>query len=179
MGRQTDKTRRDGNETKPDSNIATKAPNMTLNETVRFLQINQTVTAPVPAERLWDCLVNEINTWWGPPYVSSDERQSLSLKPEVGAELFEDWGNGNGRSWATVTAVRAPKLLELAGTFMMPGAQAGNVSITLEAAVTGTTLNLQHQAIGNIDETAETDWSRGWDDLLNRLAETAIQPTHE
>jgi uncharacterized protein YndB with AHSA1/START domain len=142
---------------------------------VRYLSVTLQVVVDVSIDRLWACLVDDIDSWWGQPYISSTNRIALRLNPVPGGTLFEDWDHGNGRIWATVTAVQAPVLLELTGVFMMPGALAGHVLINLEGNDAKTTLNLTHHAMGSITDDSLMQWTNGWNDLLTSLSTHASE----
>lgn len=141
-----------------------------MNETPRMVSVHLQTDCEAEAETVWRTLVDDIDSWWGEPYVSSDERQSLTLDAKPGGLLFEDWGDGNGTTWATIRALRRPQRIEFDGTFMMTGALHGTVGVTLKSTTPGTTrISLTQQAIGAInDETVEA-WTNGWNDLLNAL----------
>ena len=128
------------------------------------------------AETVWSSLVDGIDDWWGEPYVSSPERTQLTLDARVGGLLFEDWGDGNGTAWATVSTVRRPHRLELNGTFMMPGALHGHVAIDIDADTAdpaSSRISLTHRAIGDIADETIASWDDGWHELIESLAEHA------
>ncbi len=136
----------------------------------RIVNVHLETTCEAEIETVWQTLVDDINQWWGAPYVSSDERVSLTLDAQPGGLLFEDWSDGNGRAWASVRALRRPHLIEFDGTFMMNGALHGTATIAIEAAGEGTSrIVLTQQAIGVITDETIAAWNGGWTDLLTSL----------
>jgi len=136
----------------------------------RIVSLTLHTTTDADTETLWDCLVDDIDSWWGEPYVNSPERTSLTLDARPGGLLFEDWGDGNGTIWATVKAIRKPRQIDFDGTFMMYGALQGFVHIVIDTDDDDRTrITLSQQAIGAVtDETIEA-WTTGWKHLLGAL----------
>ena len=60
-------------------------------------------------------LVQETGKWWRKDFYTEAGARDFIIEPRLGGKAFEDWGNGKGVVWATVTAIRSPHLLELAG----------------------------------------------------------------
>lgn len=144
------------------SHVSTELP-------VRAVTVALDTSCQATPETVWDTLVDDIDSWWGAPYVRSPERTSLTLDARPGGVLLERWGDHGGAIWATVTAARRPSLLEFDGTFMMPEALAGAVDIQIEPDGGRTRIALRHRAIGAIgDETVEA-WRHGWTEILGAL----------
>jgi uncharacterized protein YndB with AHSA1/START domain len=80
---------------------------------VRIIELEISIRAPV--ERVWKALVKETGKWWLRDFYTSGEAKTFVIEPVLGGKMFEDWGDGAGVIWATVTAVKAPTMLELAG----------------------------------------------------------------
>ncbi len=140
--------------------------------TERTVTVDLETRCAAPPAAVWRTLVDDIDSWWGDPYVSSSERQSLTLDARVGGLLLEDWGEGNGTVWGTVRTVRQPSRLEFDGTFMMVGALCGTVAITIEPIDTGSSqVRLTQQAFGAISDETLAAWSNGWTDLLDALSD--------
>ena len=141
-----------------------------IDDTPRIVTVHLETECEAEAETIWRTLVDDIDTWWGEPYVSSPERQALTLDAQPGGLLFEDWGNGNGRTWATVRAPRRPKQIDFDGTFMMNGALHGTVAIAIETRESRSCrIVLAQQAIGAINDETVAAWHGGWEDLLGSL----------
>ncbi len=137
----------------------------------RIVTVDLETRCAAPPTVVWRTLVDDIDSWWGEPYVSSSERQSLTLDARVGGLLVEDWGEGNGTVWGTVRSIRRPYHLEFDGTFMMPGALYGTVAITIEEIDAGASqVRLVQQAFGAISDETVVAWSNGWTDLLDALS---------
>ncbi len=88
-------------------------------QTVRLvgvMHVEQEVTIGAPPGRVFEALTKELAAWWGPPEIIDEERaQDVVLEPTLGGRVYEDWGNGEGAIWATVTRIRRGEHLELTG----------------------------------------------------------------
>jgi DNA-binding transcriptional ArsR family regulator len=139
---------------------------MDIEDAVRVVRIDQQVQIDADQGRVWDLLTGEPAAWWGSPYVISEGRVGLRLDLSPGGLLWEDWGGGQGWAWATVRGFRRLERLELAGTFMMPGAVTGSATFELSTHGAGTILRLHQTALGTISDDDASRWHAGWDDLL-------------
>src|SRR5947207_1480228 len=137
-----------------------------IDDAVRVVHIDQRVHIDADRGRVWDLLTGEPAAWWTSPYVISEDRVGLRLDLSPGGLLWEDWGGGQGWAWATVRGFRRPARLELAGTFMMPGAVSGSATFELSTHGAGTVLRLRQTALGTISDEDAGRWHAGWDDLL-------------
>jgi DNA-binding transcriptional ArsR family regulator/uncharacterized protein YndB with AHSA1/START domain len=133
------------------------------------MQIEQELTIRAAPHAVWQALTRDIGAWWGRPYVHDDARaRALRLEPSVGGRFWEDWGEGAGALYATVSGLRAPEELVLAGPFGMSGLCWSVVSFTLAAEGGATRLRLSHRAAGEIDDERRAAYHAGWEDLLGR-----------
>jgi DNA-binding transcriptional ArsR family regulator/uncharacterized protein YndB with AHSA1/START domain len=137
-----------------------------IDDAVRVVRVDQQVYIDADRGRVWDLLTGDTAAWWGSPYVVSEERVGLRLDLSPGGLLWEDWGDGQGWAWATVRGFRRPQRLELAGTFMMPGAVSGSAIFELSADGAGTVVRLRQTALGTISDDAAGRWHAGWNELL-------------
>jgi DNA-binding transcriptional ArsR family regulator/uncharacterized protein YndB with AHSA1/START domain len=137
-----------------------------IDDTVRIVRVDQQVRIDADRGRVWDLLTGDAAAWWGSPYVISEDRVGLRLDLSPGGLLWEDWGGGQGWTWATVRGFRRPERLELAGTFMMPGAVDGSATFELSTDGAGTVLRLRQTALGTISDHDAGRWHAGWQDLL-------------
>ncbi|HEU4422618.1 MAG TPA: helix-turn-helix domain-containing protein [Pilimelia sp.] len=150
-----------------------------MDEVVRIVRVDQRVHIDADRARVWDLLTRDPGVWWGSPYVISEDRVGLRLDLSPGGLLWEDWGDGQGCAWATVRGFRRPERLELAGTFMMPGAVSGSATFELSEDGAGTVLRVHQTALGSITDHDAGRWHAGWNELLGvrlkALAERAEQ----
>jgi DNA-binding transcriptional ArsR family regulator/uncharacterized protein YndB with AHSA1/START domain len=147
------------------------APNVDTDSTgsadaVRIVRVDQRVHIDATPQRVWQLLTGDPAAWWDSPYVISEDRVGLRLELVPGGLLWEDWGDGQGWAWASVRGFRRPERLELAGTFMMPGAVDGSASFELSPDAGGTLLQLRQTALGAITDEDAGRWHTGWADLL-------------
>ncbi len=132
------------------------------------MHIEQEVVIEAGPEAVFAAMTEDVSAWWGRPYVHSDEARALTLEHRVGGRFWEDWGDGAGALYATVTTFQAPTSLSLNGPFGMDGLCHNMVDLTLEACPEGTLVKLSHKAFGEITEERRSQYTAGWDDLLQQ-----------
>ncbi|MGH2627534.1 MAG: hypothetical protein ACRDHY_12895, partial [Anaerolineales bacterium] len=83
---------------------------------IGIMHVEQAVTIQAPPRRVFEALTKDIASWWGSPHIIDDERtRDIVLEARLGGRLYEDWGDGAGALWATVTRIRPDEYLELNG----------------------------------------------------------------
>lgn len=55
---------------------------------------------------VWRALVKNTAAWWHEDYFIGSGPRTMIIEPRVGGRLYEDWGEGQGAVWATVTGVK-------------------------------------------------------------------------
>ncbi len=138
-----------------------------------MVTVELAVMSKAARARVWECLVEEVDKWWGEPYVASPDRQRLTLDARPGGSLFEDWGEGDGLIWATVRAVKTTRRIIFDGTFNMPGAIAGVATLELDDVADGTRISISQSAVGAIADDVSERFVIGWEFLLSGLAANA------
>jgi uncharacterized protein YndB with AHSA1/START domain len=134
---------------------------------VSVLQIDEEVMIDAPPERVFDALTTDVSAWWGEPHMYDEARaRDIRLEPVLGGEFYEDWGNGEGAVYATVTLLHRPEHLRLSGPMGMSGAVAAVIDFRLYALGRRTTLRLSHRAVGEIPEETQAGYRDGWRTLL-------------
>ena len=130
------------------------------------LHIEQEVTVAATPERVFAALTKDIAAWWGAPYLISDMAKALVLEPRPGGRFYEDWGEGQGGLWATVTSLKNNEYIELNGPLGMQGIVQGVIRFELTARDNTTIVKLSHRAMGEISEQNQANYTAGWQDLL-------------
>jgi DNA-binding transcriptional ArsR family regulator/uncharacterized protein YndB with AHSA1/START domain len=129
------------------------------------LDVEQEVVVAAPRERVFDALCR-MGEWW--PHTFR-EGASVRLEPKVGGRFWEDWGDGDGALYATVTGIRRPEHLACSGPMGMRGPVAGVFALDLEERPDGTLVRLSHHAVGPIDDETRGSYERGWVGVLDAL----------
>jgi DNA-binding transcriptional ArsR family regulator/uncharacterized protein YndB with AHSA1/START domain len=129
------------------------------------LDVEQEVVVDAPRERVFDALCR-MGEWW--PHTFR-EGASVHLEPQVGGRFWEDWGDGDGALYATVTGIRRPERLACSGPMGMSGPVAGVFALDLEERPDGTLVRLSHHAVGPIDDDTRASYERGWVGVFDAL----------
>lgn len=123
-------------------------------------------TIGAPPSRVFEALTREVSAWWGAPYLIG-KAQRLVLEPRLGGRFYEEWADGAGALWGTVTELEEDKLLEVTGPVGMGGPVVGRVRFTLAPqGAAGTRLSLSHRGFGAVTEKTGAEYKGGWTDLL-------------
>lgn len=145
-------------------------------QTVGVMHVRQEVMINAPPDRVFGAITRDIAAWWGPPeIIDVDRARDVILEPQLGGRLFEDWGNGEGAIWGTVTRIKRGAYLELTGRLGTKRAVVGVITFILEAKGEGTLLRLSHRAVGEIRPETEGNYDRGWRDLLDRRLRAFVE----
>jgi uncharacterized protein YndB with AHSA1/START domain len=143
---------------------------------VGVLHIEQEVTIDAPPERVFEALTRDVAAWWGEPHMYDEARaRDIRLEPVLGGGFYEDWGGGEGATYATVTLVRRPERLRMSGAMGMAGAVAGIIDIRLAPQGRGTVLRLTHRAVGEVTEETRASYTRGWTALLQERLKAYVE----
>ena len=129
------------------------------------LDVEQEMVVGAPRERVFDALCR-MGEWW--PHTFR-EGASVRLEPQVGGRFWEDWGDGDGALYATVTGIRRPERLACSGPMGMSGPVAGVFTFDLEERPDGTLVRLSHHAVGPIDDDTRASYERGWVEVIGAL----------
>jgi DNA-binding transcriptional ArsR family regulator/uncharacterized protein YndB with AHSA1/START domain len=129
------------------------------------LDVEQEVVVAAQRERVFDALCR-MGEWW--PHTFR-EGASVHLEPRVGGRFWEDWGDGDGALYATVTGIHRPERLACSGPMGMSGPVAGVFALDLEERPDGTLVRLSHHAVGPIDDDTRASYERGWVEVFGAL----------
>ncbi|HEY3413338.1 MAG TPA: SRPBCC domain-containing protein [Armatimonadota bacterium] len=132
----------------------------------RFDEIVLETRIALPKERVWELMVDRISDWWTPDILVNNSARAMVLEPFVGGRLFEDWGDGGGLLWATVTTLKKPERLELTGCIAAAGAVLGVVDFRFDDDAGGTLLKMSHRAIGELTAADREEFAGGWQEVI-------------
>lgn len=113
--------------------------------------------------RVFEALTGEIGSWWTHAFKKG---RAVRFEPKVGGRFYEDWGDGAGALYATVTYLDPPSRLRLMGPMGLSGAVACGMEFTLEEDGGKTRLTLVHDIMGTIPPGEVESYRSGWKELL-------------
>jgi DNA-binding transcriptional ArsR family regulator/uncharacterized protein YndB with AHSA1/START domain len=129
------------------------------------IDIANEVTLAAPRDTVFDAVLR-IGKWW--PHRFRDG-SAVVLEPSVGGRFYEDWGDGTGALYGTVTRLERPSLLAVTGPMGMAGPVVGLWSFALEERGATTVLSGTHRAFGDIDEETRAGYTEGWGEVYAAL----------
>jgi DNA-binding transcriptional ArsR family regulator/uncharacterized protein YndB with AHSA1/START domain len=129
------------------------------------LDVEQEVQIAADRERVFDALCR-MGEWW--PHAFR-QGSTVRLEPRVGGRFWEDWGDGDGALYATVTELQRPERLACTGPMGMGGPVAAVFAMTLEERDGGTRVRLSHHALGAIDDETRAAYEGGWAQMFEAL----------
>jgi uncharacterized protein YndB with AHSA1/START domain len=129
------------------------------------LEVEQEVTVAAPREKVFEALCR-MGEWW--PHAFR-EGSAVHLEPRVGGRFWEDWGDGDGALYATVTGIRRPELLTCTGPMGMRTPVTGVWTMELAERDGATLVRLSHHAVGPIDDETRAAYQHGWGEVFDAL----------
>lgn len=131
-------------------------------------QIDLTIPIEASTQRIWKALVDESTDWWNRDFLVGPGAKGFYIEPKVGGRVYEDWGEGTGTLWYTVTGVRTGEYLELVG-HVFPGFGGPITSmlrLSLTASGSGTLLKLTDGLLGRLTDEKVQMITDGWRQLF-------------
>lgn len=135
----------------------------------RFEEIVIDTHFALPKQRVWELFVEHISEWWTPDNLVNHSAKAMVLEPFVGGRLYEDWGDGGGILWATVSMLDKPSRIEFTGCIAMAGAVLSVVDFRLTDEGGGTLLKMSHRAIGEMTVADRDEFVEGWNGVIGEL----------
>lgn len=117
--------------------------------------------------RVWKALFAEISDWWLKDFYAGPAT-AFVFEAKLGGRLYEDWGDGNGLVWYTVTGIERNRSVLLQGwlTSAFGGPATTLLEIKLHAKGKSTHLELSDTVFGNVGESKRAQTEAGWRMLL-------------
>ncbi len=140
-------------------------------QTIQTLEILREEEIAAPIDVVFETLLEQMG-----PYNETPDKVPLPMKlePWPGGRWFRDLGENNGHWWGNVQAIKAPTLLEICGPLFMSYPATSNVQYRLSEENGITRLKFAHRAIGWMPAEMTEGVNRGWDHILTRLRERAL-----
>lgn len=143
---------------------------MAANPAFKSLDIQLEVDIAAPPEQVWRSLTAGIGEWWPAKFYVGTTPKRFLVEPQVGGRVFEDWGDGEGAMFGTVTVFEPNKCLQWAGDMSAEyGGPARSVT-TFRLAKgphgNSTTLRFRDTPYGLLSDMALQGLQPGWTWLL-------------
>jgi len=136
----------------------------------RALDIKLDLEIARPAEVVWRSLTAGIGEWWPKAFYVGTAPKRFAIEPHVGGRVFEDWGDGEGALFGTVTAYEQNRMLQWAGDMSADyGGPARSVTtFVLKPAADGksTVVSFRDTPFGLLSDGALKGLQDGWQFLL-------------
>jgi DNA-binding transcriptional ArsR family regulator len=147
----------------------------TMGKTARTVRIENEIPLRATPERVCRALTTEQEKWY-PHNYGGKRLKAIRFEERVGGQTYEDWGDGKGILYGTVTYWDPPRALGMRG--QLPGGVTLDHWFEIEAAADGCVLKQSLVAFGELsDEEAEGIRSHGdlraVEDRLRVYVETA------
>jgi len=129
------------------------------------LDIAHELVVAASREKVFGALTR-MGEWW--PHRFRDGAL-VTLEPFVGGRFFEDWGDGGGALYGTVSELRRPDRIAVRGPMGMTGPVTSVWDLELEDTGAGTRVRGSHRAFGDIDEETRASYTSGWGEVTAAL----------
>jgi len=122
------------------------------------------VTIKAKPARVWQALIGETSHWWLKDFYTNPTTKGFIIEPKLGGLAYEDWGDGAGQVWYTVTGLEANKSLALLGhlTPAFGGPSTTMLRLSLEASGKHTLLKISDTIFGNVGDAKMAQTRDGW-----------------
>jgi DNA-binding transcriptional ArsR family regulator/uncharacterized protein YndB with AHSA1/START domain len=158
-------------------NLAEEGKNGNMNQSIEsktgVFQIEQEIIIHAKKEKVFKALTEDINLWW--TFRLGDGDSKLIFEPNLNGRFFEDWGNGEGALWGTVTFFKKNEEIRLHGLLGMSGAVNSHYSYKLSEEGDKTVLKLSHHAAGILEPQWEEAHREGWKELLDKQLKAYVE----
>jgi hypothetical protein len=113
---------------------------------------------------VWRALVTDIARWWPTSFNVGGDKARMTIEPRVGGRMFEDWGEGRGALWSTVTLFDPPNRIEFVGHLNADfgGPTTSIIQIALCAEGKQTVLSLIDSVFGRVEKGTIASLDEGW-----------------
>ncbi|MEZ5337044.1 MAG: SRPBCC domain-containing protein [bacterium] len=146
-----------------------------------LMDVQAEYTIAAPPKRVWRALTEEIQAWWGAPYLCCDDTQEILVELRAGGAMLEKGADGTQVLWGIVGGLTPDSYLELEGSCGLQWPATGNWSFSLaDDGQGGTLLKFRHRAYGPFGKERQDNYYTGWNDLLGgRLREWCENGTRQ
>jgi uncharacterized protein YndB with AHSA1/START domain len=124
------------------------------------------------SKRIFAALTEEIGAWWTHRFKDGGR---VVLEPRPGGRFYEDWGEGSGALYATVTYIDPPVELRLVGPMGMAGAVVGSMVFAIAETGGFTRLTLTHAILGSVDRETVEAYRSGWKELIGSSLKAHVE----
>lgn len=145
----------------------------------RTLDIRLEVDIAAPPAVVWRSLTAAIGDWWPKQFYVGTAPKRFLIEPRVGGRVLEDWGDGEGVLFGTVTSFEEGALLQWAGDM---SAEFGGPARTVttfrlrNGPKDGTTrLDFRDTPFGLLSDGAVQGLPQGWTWLLQECFKPFIE----
>jgi len=142
-------------------------------ETKNEFQIEQELLINAEPEAVFDALTAKVGEWW--THTFSDSPRAVRLEPQVGGRFYEEFGDGGGALYATITQIWPGKGLAFTGPMGMLGPVVNFIRFDLEPHEGSTVVKLSHHAIGKVDDEIRQNYDSGWKAILSKGLKTYLE----
>lgn len=81
----------------------------------RMLDIRLDVEIGAPRDAVWRSLTEQIAEWWPAKFYVGRAPRRFAIEPQVGGRVYEDWGDGEGLLFGSVTVYQRSEMLQWVG----------------------------------------------------------------
>ncbi|MBK6424136.1 MAG: metalloregulator ArsR/SmtB family transcription factor [Gemmatimonadetes bacterium] len=145
----------------------------------RALDIQLEVEIAASRDKVWRSLTTEIGEWWPKQFYVGTSPKRFRLEGRVGGQVVEDWGNGEGSLFGTITVFEEQATLQWAGDmsadFGGPARSVTTFRLTAGPRAGTTLISFRDTPFGLLGEAALAGLQQGWTWLLHDILKPYIE----
>jgi hypothetical protein len=119
-------------------------------------------------EKVWECLINDINQWWLDDFKIMGSDSVISLDPNAGGALRETGNDGSSLDWYTVQMCIQKQSLYLVG-YLAPdwgGPGVSMLKLSLQQKDGACLFTVSDGLMGNVSEKGANTTMAGWKSMF-------------
>lgn len=147
-----------------ESNIDQLTNNLIMEKETKSINILMEIPIKAGINKVWDCLIKDVNLWWRKDFYTSPKTKKFILEPKIDGRMYEDYGNDEGLLWANVIVLDSPNTIELKGHLSpdFGGPAMSFLKLSLKENGNSTTLTLSDTVFGDVSESTKKELTSGW-----------------
>jgi DNA-binding transcriptional ArsR family regulator/uncharacterized protein YndB with AHSA1/START domain len=142
----------------------------------RSLDIVVELEVAAPSARTWQAVTEDISQWWPAQFYTGSAPRRFVVEGFVGGRVYEDWNDGEGSLFGTVTAYQAPRLLQWAADMSAehggPARTVTTIKVEPGTAPGSSRITFRDTPFGSLSPKVEAELAQGW----RWLMESCLRP---
>jgi len=138
----------------------------------RAQEVLQEIKVNASLDDAWKAVTVDMGKWWPSGFYAGGERcKSFINEAKMGGNIYEDWGDGEGIVWYTITGLIKNSCIKMVGVLSKEwgGPCHLSTSFKLETDSDQVKITMSEYVFGYCTEEHVSGMKDGWDELMTCL----------